>query len=375
MSKNLALYLHFPFCTKKCNYCNFYSIPYDADLIHKYFSALRKEINNFPFKNKYEIVSIYLGGGSPSLIPFPELMSVLNSIHNQYKLKDNLEVTLEANPIQVNASKVKNWKLCGINRVSLGAQSFVDSELQALGRLHASSETKLAVDKIRNHCCNNISLDLMYGLPDQTMESWIYSLREALALSPNHLSSYCLKLEKETYLYENQHRYNLPEENLQRKMYYKMLSILKNNDFFQYEISNFSKKNFQSKHNVFIWEGEEYAGFGPSAHSFYKMQRIENKPTIASYLKQVKSKGNGINQKKEIPKEEYLVDKIILGLRLNKGISLSQFKQEFDVDLQNKYKTIIEKYRKNGYLTTENDRLKLTEKALFLSNSIFSEFI
>lgn len=375
MQKKLALYLHFPFCTKKCNYCNFYSIPYNADLVHKYCYGLRQEIINFPYKNDYKVITIYLGGGSPSLIPFHELVSTINLIREKFCLDKKVEFTLEANPIHVSESKAENWKITGVNRISMGAQSFNNEELSKLGRLHSSAEIGIAANKIKEICCNNISLDLMYGIPGQTMKSWLNSLQKAIKLSPKHISSYCLKLEKETFLAENKVKYNFPDEELERKMYYKMISELQKNDYEQYEISNFSKKSYYSRHNTHIWEGGEYVGLGAAAHSFYKMQRIKNKPDIKSYLNKVKETNSGIDKKRKISAQEFMVDKIMLRLRLNRGISLPKFHDEFGIDLLDKFDEQINKFLKNNYLTIEDERLKFTSKALFISNSILSEFI
>ena len=375
MPKKLAIYIHFPFCTKKCNYCNFYSIPYDADYVTKFCRSLRKEISNFPIEKEYVVTSIYIGGGSPSLFPVQEIISIINHINNNFSLEENLEFTLEVNPYHVTKDKAINWKLAGVNRISLGAQSFNSNELKELGRLHNNSHIFSAYESVKNYCSNNISIDLMYGIPEQTMISWLNSIEQTINLKPKHISSYCLKMEKGTYLEKNKERYTIPGEDKQRNFYYKLKSKLKNHNFMQYEISNFSLPHHHSRHNLHVWEGKEYIGFGPAAHSFYKMQRVENIDDLDLYIQHVKNTGNGIDNIRKIDQKEFMEDKLMLGLRLNKGISIAKFNKEFNINFLHRYSKIIQKYQENGFLEINDNRLQLTDRALFISNTIISDFL
>lgn len=372
--KEISLYIHIPFCIKKCSYCNFYSIPYDAKLTESYIRSLTKEISQYKNRN-YTLASIYLGGGTPSLLSFPHLLSIFSAINDTFSTPQNIEVTIEANPATITKEAAQNWKILGINRVSIGVQSFDDNELNILGRLHSEKEIEPAVEAVRNHCTKNISLDLMYGIAGQTTETWKTSLEKAVSLNPKHISSYCLSLEKGTPLYEAQNRYTFPCEDVQKEMYFRMLSFLESNNFFQYEISNFSKKGYGSQHNISCWKGKEYIGCGAAAHSFYDMTRRENISDVQRYITYMQNDQSVCKTKNIISEREYISDLIFLGLRLSQGVSLSYLKKEFSFDVKAVYSETINRYSKLGYLTVENDHLKLTKKALFVSDEILSEFV
>ena len=375
MVRNISLYFHIPFCTKKCNYCNFYSIQYKSDLVEKYISCLKKEIEFTAPEEKFKVKTIYFGGGTPSLLSFQHLYEIISKIQTSFEINKNFEVTMEVNPINVTKSAVKSWKIFGINRISLGAQSFHDSELKILGRLHSKKEIYSAVETIKEYCTENISLDLMYGIPFQTMKKWKFSLENAVKLELKHISSYCLSLEKGTYLFDKKGEYSFPSENEQNEMYYEMIKILERNGFKQYEISNFSKMGFESKHNLNYWNCGEYFGLGPSAHSFFEMKRWNNFSNLKKYVEFLNKNKLAIEKVKEISQREFISDKIILGLRLNNGISISEFKKKYDFDIENEYTDVLKKFFESGYLTKQNDNLELTSKALFVSNSILSEFV
>ncbi|MCK4358854.1 MAG: radical SAM family heme chaperone HemW [Candidatus Cloacimonetes bacterium] len=375
VATKLSLYIHIPFCIKKCNYCSFYSIPYKTKLVDKYITYLKKEIELFSSEQNYTIKTIYLGGGSPSLLSFTHLFKIITTIKEKFSISENPEVTLEVNPINVNKTAAKNWKICGINRISLGIQSFHNSELKILGRIHSEKEIYPGVELIKEHCTENISLDLMYGIPFQTKKRWTTSLKKAINLKPKHISSYCLSIEKGTYLADKQNEYTFPDEKTQSDMYYQLIDILKRNKFYQYEISNFAQTGFESKHNLAYWNGEEYIGFGPASHSFYNMKRVNNYSDIYKYFECLDNQELPVENSKEISMSEFISDKIVLGLRLNKGIPLSEFKKKYNFDIEREYEQVIKKFLSSGYLTIQNDKLKLTSKALFVSNSILSEFV
>lgn len=373
--KEISIYIHIPFCTKKCNYCDFYSVQYKSDLVEKYVACLKKEIEFTTSENKLRVKTIYFGGGTPSLLSFQHLYKIISKIRTSFEISKNLEITLEANPINVTKSSAKNWKICGINRISLGAQSFHNSELKILGRLHSKREINSAIETIKKFCTENISLDLIYGIPFQTIKKWKFSLENAIKLAPKHISSYCLSLEKGTYLFDKRAEYSFPTENEQSEMYYEMKKILEKNGFIQYEISNFSQKNFEAKHNLNYWKCGEYFGFGPSAHSFFEMKRWNNFSNLKKYFNSFKDAKLPIEKSKKISQREFISDKIVLGLRLNNGISIAELKEKYDFDTEKEYENTLNKFFQTGYLTKQNDNLKLTPKALFVSNSILSEFV
>jgi len=308
--RNISIYFHFPFCIKKCDYCGFYSVPYDADLVEKYCASLRKSISRFPNKSEYQISTIYFGGGTPSLLPFSQLYTIIDTIRNHFSFVEELEVTLEANPINISKSSAQNFKLCGINRVSLGAQSFLDTELKLLGRLHSRKQILTALEYIRKFCTDNVSLDIMYGIPSQTMKSWMQTLKEATELNPKHISSYCLSLEDNTYMKNNADQYDFPNEELQSKMYYRMIDFLAERNFDQYEISNFSKQDFESRHNLTLWQGEEYIGLGAAAHSFYNLKRISNMADVKNYCENIQKDKSIKKFEKKYPYENISLIKL-----------------------------------------------------------------
>lgn len=372
--KEISLYIHIPFCIRKCNYCNFYSVTYDAKLAENYIRSLTKEISQY--KNKtYTLTSIYIGGGTPSLLSFPLLFSLFSAINDTFTISPKSEVTIEANPASITKDKTQNWKTLGINRVSIGAQSFEDAELNILGRLHTSMDIKAVIDFVKEHCTENISLDLMYGIPGQTRETWMKSLQRAVELKPKHISSYCLSLEKGTPLFDARDRYTFPSEDLQKEMYYSMLSFLEDNCFHQYEISNFSNKGYGSQHNIAYWKGKEYIGCGAAAHSFYNMTRRENISDVQRYISNMQNEQSVCKNSKVILEREYISDMIFLGLRMKKGVPLHYLKNELGFDVIAEYSDAITKFSKLGYLTVENEHLKLTKKALFVSDEIISEFV
>jgi len=372
--KEISLYIHIPFCTRKCNYCNFYSVTYDAKLAENYIHSLIKEISQHK-NRKNTLTSIYLGGGTASLLSFPHLLSLFSAINDTFSTPPNIEVTFEANPATITKDGARNWAIAGINRVSIGVQSFDDKELNILGRLHSEKEVGPAVEAVRNHCTENISLDLMYGIAGQTTETWKTSLEKAVSLNPKHISSYCLSLEKGTPLFEAQEKYTFPSEKIQSKMYYEMISFLESNGYFQYEISNFSQVGYESQHNISYWKGKEYIGCGASAHSFYDLTRRENIADVQRYISYMQNDQSVCKSKKVISEREYISDLIFLGLRLTEGVSLSNLKNNFGFDVNAVYSEIINRFSKLGYLTVKDDHLKLTKKALFVSDEILSEFV
>ncbi|HEX37245.1 MAG TPA: radical SAM family heme chaperone HemW [Candidatus Cloacimonetes bacterium] len=372
--KEISLYVHIPFCLQKCNYCNFYSLPYNSDLANDYLAALIKELSEYRNEG-YSVNSIYLGGGTPSLLTFYQLVPLITAIGRTFHIDENAEITIEANPATITREKAQDWKTLGFNRVSIGAQSFNDNELSVLGRLHSADEIGHAVRLVKEHFTENVSLDLMYGIPQQSFISWQKSLRLALELKPTHLSSYCLSLERGTPLFTSQKKYTFPSEKQQRGMYYMMKSIMEKNGFIHYEISNFCLPGYLSRHNDSYWLGNEYIGLGAAAHSFIDMERIEKLTDASCYISKINNNQSVIKSKKCISFREYISDCIFLGLRRLEGIDLTHFKKKHGFNILNEYKHEMDRYLKTGYLTVDNNHLKLTRKALFISDEILSEFV
>ncbi len=367
MMKTISnIYIHIPFCLRKCNYCSFYSeaeTPFDD-----YFVALKKEIRQYQKQYRIKADTIYFGGGTPSLVK----PSVLQDIISLFDLKNNCEITLEANPITITEKYTDEISLTKINRVSLGVQSFIDKELEMLGRLHKTAEVDSAIKYLKNNGINNISLDLMYGLPFQKKSDLLYSLEKIIAKNPVHISTYCLSLEKDVPMYFL--KKDIPDDEIVADFYQSISDFLVDNSYNRYEISNFSKKGFESKHNLSYWNLSNYLGFGASASGFVDNLRYVNFADTEKYI-------NAVNNSKKCYSANSLTandrksEYIFLGLRKSNGISFQKYNELFNSDIFRDFGKVINKYVDSNFLVVENDNLKLAEKSYFISNEIFSDFI
>ena len=355
---NLGLYLHIPFCNGKCAYCDFYSAFTNEELIDGYTSALIREIKQWGGKITRPIDTIYLGGGTPSLLN-QRLVPLLQAVYDNLKVLDNAEITLEVNPADNVCEILQNAKTAGVNRISIGAQSGSDAELAVLGRRHTAKDTQNTVKLARELGFKNISLDLMLGLPDSSCETLKNSLDFLLDLKPEHISAYILKIEENTKFYKNRDLLNLPDDDAVSDQYLFMCEYLENNGFCHYEISNFCKDNKASSHNLKYWKCEEYLGLGPSAHSFLDGKRFFYPRDLKSFIKgnSPTPDGNGGDS----------AEQIMLALRLKDGI-----KTEF---LPNGALKRCELFAKNNLAVLENDNFSLTNKGMLLSNTIISEIL
>jgi len=326
--------------------------------------ALKQEILN---RYKGEILkTIYFGGGTPSLLS-PEQ---INSVLELFNLSENTEITVELNPETVDFQYLLDLKNIGINRLSFGCQTFNDEVLRFIGRRHNSQDVKNAVKYSKDAGFENISLDFIYGLPNQTIEMFENDLKTAIKLDISHISLYGLKIDEDCYFAKNPPE-NLPDEDIQADMYLKAIEILKQNDFEHYEISNFSKKGFNSKHNMNYWNNNTYYGFGCSAHGYENGVRYANETDLEKYI-----------QNPIIPKEshtltdqEKLEEEIFLGFRRMSGINIEEINKKFNIDFLQKYKKILEKYTSLNYLEKTDGNFKLTNNSVLISNVILSEFI
>lgn len=289
--KQIGIYIHIPFCQKKCSYCDFISFAGCEDKINQYIEALKKEIKNFlkqneEFNNKFEINTIYLGGGTPSFIESKYIKEILNIIKNSFKIKNDVEITIEINPGTVNENKIKDYVEIGVNRVSLGLQSTHNRILKEIGRIHSFEDFLFTYKLIRKNGINNINIDLMLGLPNQSIEEFKESVNKIIELQPEHISVYSLILEEGTPMYKlyDENKLNIPSEEMERQMYWYAKKTLENNSYIHYEISNFSKKGFESKHNLNCWKQEEYIGFGLAAHSYMEGKRYCNIKNLENYI-------------------------------------------------------------------------------------------
>lgn len=359
---NGSVYIHIPFCKSKCKYCSFYSIP-QVDLVDVYVSALLKEINYY--YNKEALKTLYFGGGTPSLLSTETISKILSN----FNISPNTEVTFEINPDDANSNYLKELFSLGINRLSFGAQSFDDKILKYIGRRHSSKDILKAIENSRKSGFDNISLDLIYGLPFQTMDILQNDLEVAISTEIKHVSTYGLKIESPSYFYKNPPE-SLPDDDLQADMYLGVNIFLENIGFKRYEISNFAKKGFESKHNLNYWNNSEYYGFGASAHGYLDGIRYSNSNEIKDYI------ANPLNRKTEhmVTKQEQLEEEIFLGLRREIGINIKEINQKFNIDFDTKYSEILKKYIPKYLVPTENG-YKFTLCGVLLSNNILADFI
>ena len=364
------LYIHIPFCISKCHYCNFISFSGKNELLEQYFSALKKEIKFYFADCNQTLETIYIGGGTPSVADFRFYQEIFNLLSDLIIISPDAEITMEINPGTVDLDYLKNIRALGINRLSIGVQSFDDKILKFINRIHNSKEAIKTIEIANQAGFGNISIDLIYGLPDQTPENWEETLNHALNLDINHISTYGLKIEENTEFSRHLPK-NLPDDEIQSQIYLKTIEILENNGFNHYEISNFGLKNFESQHNLCYWKNKEYFGLGLSAHGYLNRVRYSNTENLEEYL---------INPVKrafenQISATERIEEAIFLGLRLTEGINTKEFKINYGIDLYQNHSKIIEKYINYGFMSYQNSYLKLTKQGILLSNSILAEFL
>lgn len=353
-----SAYIHIPFCTQKCKYCSFISFT-TMDKMLGYIYSLLKEIDtNYAGE---ELKTLYFGGGTPSLIN----PSYLNKIINKFRLSNNCELTLEMNPDDVSEDYLRNLIDIGVNRLSIGSQTFDDEVLYYIGRRHNSRQTIEAVKLAQKVGFKNISLDLIYGLPNTDLNR---DLEIITSLGVQHISTYGLKIEENSYFYKHFPK-NLPDDDSQADMYIEINKTLNNLGYNRYEISNFSYKGFESKHNLNYWNNSEYYGFGVAAHGYIDGIRYNNVETLEKYLDNPTSHKNG----HIVTNQEKLEEEIFLGFRKENGINIFEINQKFNIDFEEKYKKVIEKYQ-SKYLIKEKNNYKLTIEGILLSNNILCDF-
>lgn len=367
--KDLAIYIHIPFCKQKCKYCDFNSITtLEEERIEKYIKAVNKQIEYYAkSSNEYEVATVYFGGGTPSVIDEKYINLILKNIKSFYNISKSPEVTIEANPGTITREKLLNYIQYGINRISFGVQSLNDKMLKQIGRCHNTNDVIVGYKLAREVGFNNISLDLMFGLPGQDISDIENTLNGFIKLEPEHISTYSLKIEKGTPFYRlyNEGKIKLPTEDVEREMYYLIKKKLKENGYNQYEISNFSKPGYSSRHNISYWRRTDYLGFGVSASSCFNNIRFTNIYDINKYIE---NPINNFFEEEVLSKEIILSEEVILGLRLCEGIEESKIYKE-------DWKKSVARLIKKGLLIKNNGRIMLTDKGLDLANQVFVEFI
>lgn len=361
MVKNV--YIHIPFCKSKCKYCSFVSYT-DLSLKDNYLDALECEIIQ-----KYQgetLDTLYIGGGTPSLLKIDEIIRILSL----FTISNNTEITMELNPESVNESYLKALKTVGINRISFGVQTFNDSILSSIGRRHDSKMAREAVYNARSAGFENISLDFIYGLPAQTIPDFMFDLKQGVALGVKHLSLYGLKIDEGCYFHRNFPK-NLPDNDMQAEMYLKAIDFLEDKNFEHYEISNFSKQGFNSKHNLNYWNNNSYYGFGCAAHGYMDGIRYANNSDIEKYI----NEPCNVEYSHSLSPQEILEEEIFLGLRKGEGINTKKINSKFNIEFDKKYSNILNKFLKSGHLIETEDGYKFSNNGFLISNTIMCEFL
>ncbi len=368
-------YIHIPFCAKKCSYCDFLSFPCGREKQQLYVDALIKEIESRSLQNRdYRMRSVFLGGGTPSLLEYGLVKKIMDSMYENYDIMPDAEITIEANPCTLDERKLDEYLDSGINRISIGCQSTNDKQLKMLGRLHDSEGFFKTMNLVKKSGFENINIDLMSGLPDQTLAEWKETLCVIAELGVSHISAYSLIIEEGTRFFEIEEELNLPEESIVSQMYQSTAGILNKYGFIHYEISNYSLPNFESRHNLGYWQGIRYEGFGLGASSFEDNTRFSNTTDFDEYINNSRDKRIRRDIIK-LTKEDLYSEFMILGLRLIEGISENEFKEKFNVTLESVFGDTISKHVKQGTLARNNGRIFIPEKYLFVSNQILADFI
>ncbi len=375
--KKLGIYVHIPFCRSKCQYCDFYSIggSRDKDLMDLYLHALPAHIKEFGARaTEYSVDTVYFGGGTPSYFGADRLVRVFNELQRRFDVDTDAEITFEANPDSASTATLQKLHSEGFNRISLGVQNDNDEVLKKLGRPHNYEQAISAVRNARKAGFDNISLDLIYGLPGQSFEDWRMTLDHVLDLEPEHLSCYGLKVEENTPLWEYKDCCNLPDEDDQADMYLYACDHLEEVGFRQYEISNFARSGYASRHNLKYWLGGEYLGFGPSAASDFAGKRFTTKANITDYIEGVMKGGSILSECEDIPSRERAGEYLMLRLRTTQGVDADEYTRRFLLPFR-PIGQLLERFREMGFVRQDDARYYLTPKGMLISNKILAELM
>lgn len=373
-----GIYIHIPFCKQKCYYCDFVSFANKEELIERYINALKKEIK-YKLKSKDKIDTIYIGGGTPSVIDSKYIVEILKEIYSIVGFDATREVTIEINPGTVDKEKIEAYKTVGINRISLGLQTTNDKLLKNIGRIHTYKQFEEAYNLVKQAGFTNINVDLMLALPNQTIKDLEESLKQVISLNPTHISVYSLILEEGTKLEDliNRKALELPSEDIERQMYWKTKHLLEENGYIHYEISNFAKENYKSKHNSNCWEQQEYYGFGLASHSYINNVRYSELEDLSQYIKNIENEE--YNKNKQVNEIQTKISKakeyMMLSLRTIDGVKIKEYKAKFQENPLYIYRREIEKLTQNELLEIDGDHIKLTAKGIDFANQVWKEFV
>lgn len=379
LKEELEIYIHIPFCKKKCAYCDFLSFP---EYQESYIPALQKEIENIHLEGKkvsdYKVKTIFIGGGTPSILKEKESTAILEAVYKRFDVEKEAEITIEANPGTLTKEKLASYRAVGINRISMGLQSTENKELKELGRIHTYEEFLNNYQLAREVGFTNINIDLMSAIPHQTTDSWKETLYKIIDLNPEHISAYSLIVEEGTDFYDKfqNNVLELPTEEEERQMYYDTKKIVSEAGYHRYEISNYSKKGYECKHNIGYWKRTDYIGFGLGASSLIQNKRFTNEINMKRYLQEVENNTMSLHQKiQSLTLTEQMEEFMFLGLRLIEGISKKEFKNQFDKEYEAVYGICSDQLINQGLLKADGDYVCLTERGLDVSNHVMAEFL
>ena len=375
---NLGLYLHIPYCLHKCGYCDFNSHPENQIESVQYVEALLKELKFYSTTLKtYNVPTVFMGGGTPTILPPSQLKKILDTVRQGFNLTSDCEITIEANPATIKLETLQEIHAAGYNRISIGVQSFDEKELQLLERVHNEEEIHSTVHRARSANFENLSMDLMFALPDQSTEKWQSHLKQATAKNPDHLSTYNLTIEPATAFFKlhEKGKLCLPHEDIQLEMYETTIQVLEDAGYSQYEISNFSKPGMESQHNINYWNNGEYLGVGAGASSYLNGERSKNINLPSIYIRKIETKASAVDTCERLEPLQAMGETLMLGLRLLKGVSIDVFENRFQVSFQNVYGKAIESLLNQELITFNQNRIALSRKGLFLADSVILKFM
>jgi oxygen-independent coproporphyrinogen III oxidase len=380
MSTLAGIYIHIPFCATRCHYCNFATGGYESELARRYTAAVREEIaradaSNNPMMRRVD--TIYFGGGTPTTLTVEQISSLIETCRLRFDVASDSEITAEANPGSISQNYLEELRSAGLNRLSFGVQSFDDDELRMIGRTHSAEEAREAVRTARAAGFANVSIDLIAGLPEQKMETWRRNLEEAFALAPDHLSVYLLELYKDAPLLHRINRGELRavEDELTVEMYFALMDEAERRGFERYEISNWSRPGFESRHNLKYWTGAPYWAFGISAAGYDGHARWSNTRNIHEYLDKVESGQAPVAERIELDDEDRQSENLFLRLRLKDGVDLDEHLRRFGVNALERYRDEIERLREAGLVELCENRLKISRAGAVLANEVFVAFV
>lgn len=399
----LGIYIHIPFCVKKCPYCDFTSFSPETIPEDEYIKALIREMEARKAEVKAEVGTIYFGGGTPSLLSPKGVATILEGVSKNFKMpaphpipvpQEEREITLEANPGTVDLDKLKGFRDAGVNRLSLGVQSLNDKLLSALGRIHTRKEALNAYESARRAGFQNIGIDLIHSKPGETLADWEKDLEETVSLQPEHISAYNLTIEEETHFFHLQEKgaLKLPLEEAQAEMFTLTEEILEGAGYEHYEISNYALPGFRSRHNQIYWKGGEYLGLGVSAHTYIPFtpalslrERVKgeggwgirkaNTSNLKEYLRLINEKGTAIAEEEMLTKEKAMGEAVFLGLRMMEGIDLKDFEERFGIGIEGAYPGVVQGLVEDGFLVLKEGHLRLTKKGILFLNEVSVRFV